>query len=58
MPSSTRTDLATYLEAVAEYAVEDVDSFNRNWRGMPGPEPPSWRLFADLLTAGRAVYDD
>jgi hypothetical protein len=53
-----RTDLPTYLEVVAAYAVKDVDSFHRNWRGTPASEPPSWRLFADLLTAGRRAYDD
>jgi hypothetical protein len=53
-----RTDLSEYLWAVGHYAWKDVDSFHRNVRGTPAPEPPTWRLFADLLTAGRVVYED
>lgn len=53
-----RTDLATYLDVVAQYALQDIDSFHRNWRGAPAPEPPTWRMVADLLSAGRSAYDD
>lgn len=53
-----RTDVATYLEVVAQYAVADVDAFHRNWRGSPAPDPPSWRLIADLFSAGRTAYED
>jgi hypothetical protein len=53
-----RTDVATYLEVVAQYAVSDIDAFHRNWRGSPAPDPPSWRLIADLLSAGRSAYED
>ena len=53
-----RTDLATYLEVIAPYAVNDIDAFHRNWRGTPAPDPPTWRLMADLLSAGRSAYED
>lgn len=53
-----RTDVATFLEVISHYAVDDVDAFHRNWRGTPAPEPPSWRLLVDLLSAGRSVYED
>ncbi|MGH1564318.1 DUF7660 family protein [Mumia sp. DW29H23] len=53
-----RTDVATFLDVLAQYVVDDVDAFHRNWRGSPAPDPPSWRLVADLLSAGRSVYAD
>lgn len=53
-----RTDLATYLDVIAFYASNDVDIVHQNMRGMPAPNPPTWRIFADILAAGRVIYPD
>lgn len=47
-------DIETYLEAMASW-VEDMDGFYTN-QGLPIPQDPSWKVFADILMGGK-VYE-
>lgn len=44
-------DVKTFLEAMAAW-VEDMDGFYIN-QGLPVPEKPDWKVFADILMGGK-----
>ena len=44
-------DIEAFLEAMAAW-VEDMDSFYIN-QGLPVPEKPDWKVFADILMGGK-----
>lgn len=44
-------DIAAFLEAMASW-VEDMDGFYMN-QGLPIPEKPDWKTFADILMGGK-----
>lgn len=44
-------DIETFLEAMASW-VEDMDGFYIN-QGLPVPEKPDWKVFADILMGGK-----
>jgi len=52
-----RTDLESYLRTMAGWIANGLDAFSMNIRGEPPPDPPTWRLFADVLAAARIVDD-
>lgn len=45
------SDIGAFLEAMASW-IEDMDGFYIN-RGLPVPEKPDWRVFADILMGGK-----
>ena len=47
-------DIETFLEAMASW-VEDMDGFYIN-QGLPVPEKPDWKVFADILMGGK-IYE-
>ena len=47
--------LERYLEALAEF-VESIDGYYANIGATVSMDRPSWRVFADILLAGR-VYE-
>jgi hypothetical protein len=53
----TRTDLEEYLRAAAFWLMNGLDAFNQNMRKQATPDPPSWRLFADVMSAARIIDD-
>ena len=53
----TRTDLEGYLRAMAGWMAHGLEAFSMNIRGEPPPDPPTWRLFADIFAAARIVDD-
>jgi hypothetical protein len=44
-------DIEAFLEAMASW-VEDMDGFYIN-QGLPVPEKPNWKVFADILMGGK-----
>jgi hypothetical protein len=52
-----RTDLEEYLRAMAFWLVNGLDAFNQNIRKQSTPDPPNWRLFADIMSAARIIDD-
>jgi hypothetical protein len=50
-----RADLEEYLRVMAGWLMHGLDAFNANVRDMPTPDIPSWRLFADIMSAARIV---
>ncbi len=44
-------DIGAFLEAMASW-VEDMDGFYTN-QGLPIPEKPDWKIFADILMGGK-----
>jgi hypothetical protein len=52
-----RTDLEEYLRIMANWLMNGLDAFNQNMRRKAPPDPPDWRLFADLFSAARVVDD-
>jgi hypothetical protein len=44
-------DISAFLEAMASWA-EDMDGFYIN-QGLPIPEKPDWKVFADMLMGGK-----
>ena len=44
-------DIENFLEAMASW-VEDMDGFYIN-QGLPVPEKPDWKVFADILIGGK-----
>jgi len=44
-------DIETFLGAMASW-VEDMDGFYIN-QGLPIPEKPDWKVFADILMEGK-----
>ena len=52
-----RTDLEEYLRTMAGWLVHGLDAFNINMRRNPTPDPPDWRLFADILSAARVIEE-
>lgn len=44
-------DIEAFLEAMAAW-VEDMEGFYIN-QGLPVPEKPDWKVFADILMGGK-----
>ena len=44
-------DIGAFLGAMASW-VEDMDGFYIN-QGLPIPEKPDWKIFADILMGGK-----
>lgn len=44
-------DIGAFLRAMASW-VEDMDGFYIN-QGLPIPEKPDWKVFADVLMGGK-----
>ncbi|MDP1609350.1 MAG: hypothetical protein Q8L98_08585 [Chlamydiales bacterium] len=44
-------DIETFLGAMVSW-VEDMDGFYIN-QGLPIPEKPNWKVFADILMGGK-----
>ncbi|CCB90253.1 DUF7660 family protein [Simkania negevensis] len=47
-------DIESFLEAMAAW-LEDMDGFYAN-QGLPVPEKPDWRVFADIFM-GAKLYE-
>jgi len=50
-----RTDLEEYLRTMAWWLTNGLDAFSRNIRKKSPPDPPDWRLFADVMAAARVI---
>jgi hypothetical protein len=52
-----RTDLGEFLYAMAYWTKNGLPAFHRNLRHADVPEPPTWRVFADILEAARVICE-
>jgi hypothetical protein len=48
-------DLRAYLKAIAAW-LNDMDGYYENVSSKPAPGTPSWRTFAEILSAA-AIYE-
>ena len=52
-----RVDLESYLRAMAHWTMNSMEAVYRNFYKSDVPDPPTWRAFANILVAGRAIED-
>lgn len=51
LQSWENSDIGSFLDAMAAW-IEDMDGFYMN-QGLPVPEKPDWKIFADILMGGK-----
>lgn len=52
-----QVELVDFLDAMAYWTANGLGQFTMNMRGSEVPDPPTWRVFADILEAARVVEE-